>query len=118
LVPDKAILDLTRLQEAFDDDVIGIADLLDMALGTGRKHIALMSEGIRNGAIEAVARAAHGIKGSASNCGAEKAAAIAADIETRARAGSWDGIESLARDLEDAYTQLAASVAAYRAEVS
>src|SRR5471032_2232642 len=83
LVPDKAILDLSRLQEAFDDDVIGIADLLDMALATGRKHVAAMNEGVRSHTIEMVARAAHGIKGSASNVGAGNVTAVATEIETR-----------------------------------
>jgi HPt (histidine-containing phosphotransfer) domain-containing protein len=118
LVPDKAILDLSRLQEAFDDDVIGIADLLDMALATGRKHVAAMNEGVRSHTIEMVARAAHGIKGSASNVGAGNVTAVATEIETRSRAGSWDGIEQLARDLEAAYAELGTRVKEYRIEVT
>jgi HPt (histidine-containing phosphotransfer) domain-containing protein len=118
LVPDKAILDLTRLQEAFDDDVIGIADLLDMALQTGRKHVGFMNDGIKNHSIETVARAAHGIKGSASNVGAGNVTLVATEIESRARAGSWDGVEALTRDLENAYEELRTTVVAYRAEVT
>jgi len=117
-VPDKAILDLSRLQEAFDDDVIGIADLLDMALATGRKHVAKMNEGIHDRAIETVARAAHGIKGSASNVGAGNVTAVATEIDRRARAGTWDGIEQLAHDLEAAYAELGTTVRAYRIEVT
>ena len=117
-MPDKAILDLTRLQEAFDDDVIGIADLLDMALETGRKHVGFMNEGIKTHTIETIARAAHGIKGSASNVGAGNVTQVATQIEARARAGSWDGVEPLVRDLEHAYEELRKTVVAYRAEVT
>jgi HPt (histidine-containing phosphotransfer) domain-containing protein len=118
LVPDNAILDLSRLQEAFDDDVIGIADLLDMALETGRKHVGFMNDGIRNRSIETVARAAHGVKGSASNVGAGNVTAVAAQIEVLTRAGSWDGVEELTRDLEQAYEDLRLTVVAYRLEVT
>jgi len=115
---DKSILDLSRLQEAFDDDVLGIADLLEMALATGAKHVRTLRDGIEQNDITIVSRAAHGIKGSASNVGAGNVTKVATAIEDRARAANWDGILPLADELESAYAQLRESVAAYRAEVT
>ncbi|GAC1418142.1 MAG: hypothetical protein NVSMB5_09390 [Candidatus Velthaea sp.] len=115
---DKAILDLSRLQGAFDDDVTGIADLLEMALETGAKHLHALHAGLQSADLGAVSRAAHSIKGSTSNIGANSAALLASDIESRARSGTWDGIAALADELDRAYSELRASVAAYRAEIS
>lgn len=116
-MPDKSILDLTRLEEAFEDDVNGIADLLEMALETGAKHVRAMREGIAVHEIEKVARAAHGVKGSASNIGAPAVTDVAKAIDERARAANWDGIPALADRLEVAYADLRNEVASYRAAI-
>lgn len=116
-MPDKSILDLSRLEEAFEDDVVGIADLLEMALETGAKHVRSMREGIEAHEIEKVSRAAHGVKGSASNIGAPAVTAVATSIEERARLGSWDDIPGLTDRLEATYAELRAAVGQYRAEV-
>jgi HPt (histidine-containing phosphotransfer) domain-containing protein len=116
-VVDSSVLDLTRLQEAFEDDVAGIADLLDMALGTGAKHTKALIDAIAARDLTLVGRAAHGIKGSASNIGAPKVTAVALAIEERARSADWDAINKLAADLEASYAELGRTVVAYRAEV-
>ncbi|GAC1402144.1 MAG: Hpt domain-containing protein [Candidatus Velthaea sp.] len=117
-MPDKSVLDLSRLQEAFEDDVAGIADLLEMALGTGSKHVAALRGGIAEHDLAAVSRAAHSIKGSSSNVGANCVARLATEIESRARCGDWVGIAQLALEVENAYADLRVTVAAYRATVS
>lgn len=117
-MPDKDILNLARLEEAFEDDTEGIADLLGMALNTGMQHLERLRTGIADGDIGTVSRAAHGIKGSASNVGAGVVAEISGEIEERARSGVWEGIAGLTDQLEGAYAQLRTSVAAYCAKVS
>ncbi len=98
-------------------DTAGIADLLEAAMQTGAAHQAALREGIERGALDDVMRAAHAIKGSSANIGGNEVAAFAADIETAARAGTWDGIAENAQNLDAAYDRLRAAVVAYRASL-
>jgi HPt (histidine-containing phosphotransfer) domain-containing protein len=113
-LPDKPILDLTRLEEAFEDDRAGIAELLEMALDTGAKHRASMEDALARADAGALARAAHGIKGSAGNIGALEVAALATELDRRARAGNLDGARERVDAIAAAYERLAAEVRAYR----
>ena len=113
-MPDKAILDITNLEEAFGDDTAGIADLLDMAMETGRKHRRALEDGLAAGDAQVVARAAHGIKGSAGNIGALEVAALATELDQRARSGNLDGARERVDAIAAAYERLTAEVRAYR----
>ena len=113
-MPDKEILDLTRLEEAFEDDTAGIAELLQMALETGAKHRQSLQEGLAAGDATVVARAAHGIKGSAGNIGATKVAALATELDQRARTGNLDGAKERIEAIGAAYDELAEQVRVYR----
>ncbi len=115
-MPDSAILDLTRLRDAFGDDDAGIIELLELALGTGTRHVERLRAALRDGDVTAVAKAAHGIKGSASNIGAGNVTRISAEIEDRARNARLDGVPELTLALEEAYEALRMSVRDYRAE--
>ncbi len=117
-MPDKEILDLARLEEAFEDDVGGIADLLEMALETGRKHRAALAAGLRARDAAAVARAAHGIKGSAGNIGANVVYALATELDARARTGNLDGADERVAAIDAAYARVADEVRAYRASIA
>jgi HPt (histidine-containing phosphotransfer) domain-containing protein len=114
-LPDKTVLDLSRLEEAFEDDRAGIAELLEMALETGKKHYRLLEEGLANGDAAVVARAAHGIKGSAGNIGANAVYHLAIELDDRARAGNLDGARERIDAIEAAYARLAGQVREYRA---
>ncbi len=109
------MLDLGRLQEAFEDDATGIADLLEMALETGKKHRRALEEGLASGDASVVARAAHGIKGSAGTIGANVVYRLAAELDARARTGDLEGVRERVDEIGNAYTQLAHEVRAYRA---
>ena len=111
------MLDLSRLQEAFEDDVVGIADLLDMALETGRKHRRALEDGLAAGDASVVARAAHGIKGSAGNIGANIVYGLAAELDARARTGDLDGARERVDAIDAAYARVAEEVSAYRAKL-
>lgn len=116
-MPDKEILDLTRLEEAFEDDTAGIAELLEMALQTGAKHRRAIDDALAAKDAPGVARAAHGIKGSAGNIGANVVYQLAAELDQRARTGDLaDAPERLAA-IDAAYVQVADQVRAYRASL-
>jgi HPt (histidine-containing phosphotransfer) domain-containing protein len=114
---ERAILDLSRLHEIFEDDEAGIVELLELALGTGQRHVRQLREALGAGDAASVARAAHGIKGSASNIGALEVTRISAEIEERTRNAQLDGVTNLAAELEGAYATLGERVRSYRAEV-
>ena len=115
---DTPTLEISRLEEIFEDDTTGIADLLEAAMGTGANNQASLRDAIACRALDDVMRAAHAIKGSTANIGGNEVAAIAARIETAARAQTWDGIEPAAIELDQAYERLREAVRAYRAGIS
>ena len=117
-MPDKSILDITRLEEAFDDDVQGIADLLEMALETGKRHRRAIEDGLAAGDAQVVARAAHGIKGSAGNIGANMVYQLATELDARARTGELSGARERVDAIDAAYARVAEEVRAYRAGIS
>ena len=116
-LPDKEILDLSRLEEAFEDDVNGIAELLEMALETGKKHRRALEDGLSAGDAQVVARAAHGIKGSAGNIGANAVYRLATELDARARTGNLDGARERVDAIDAAYARVAEEVRAYRANL-
>ncbi len=111
-------MDLERLEEAFEDDTTGIADLLEMALGTGEKHRRALEEGIAAGDAEVVRRAAHSIKGSAGNIGAYEVMRLAAELDEHARAGDLSDARARVDAIAAAYEQVAGEVRAYRASLT
>jgi HPt (histidine-containing phosphotransfer) domain-containing protein len=115
VLPDSEILDLSRLVEAFEDDTAGIADLLDLALETGTKHRLALADGIARGDAETVRRAAHSIKGSSGNIGANVVMDLASALDEQARLGDLSGASESAAAIDAAYAEVAAQVRAYRA---
>jgi HPt (histidine-containing phosphotransfer) domain-containing protein len=115
---DTSTLEISRLQEIFEDDIEGIADLLEAAMRTGRAQQDTLREAIARNDLDTVVRASHAIKGSTANIGGNDVAAIAGRIEETARAGVWDGIASDADALDAAYELLRAAVVDYRKSIS
>ncbi|MBV9439661.1 MAG: Hpt domain-containing protein [Candidatus Eremiobacteraeota bacterium] len=116
-MPDSAALDLARLEEAFEDDVAGIAELLEMALDTGRKHCRKLAEGLAEGNVETIRRAAHSIKGSAATIGANEVTALASQLEQQARAGDVRGAAEAIANIDAAYARVEEEVRAYRTRI-
>lgn len=102
------------MEEAFEDDTAGIADLLDMALETGKKHRRALEEGLAAGDAQAVARAAHGIKGSSGNIGANTVYRLATELDARARTGNLDGARERVDAIDAEYERVAGEVRRYR----
>ena len=115
---DTPILEISRLQEIFEDDTAGIVELLESAMKTGAGYQETLQAALGRQVLEEVMRAAHAIKGSAANVGGNEVAEVAARIENAARAATWVGIADDAIALERAYERLREAVRAYRAEVS
>jgi HPt (histidine-containing phosphotransfer) domain-containing protein len=116
-LPGNDVLDLARLEEAFEDDTAGIAELLELALETGAKHEAALSAGIAADDADVVRKAAHGIKGSAGNIGAMAVMHLASELEQRARAGNLEGAPERIAAIHAGYERVADAVRAYRARV-
>jgi HPt (histidine-containing phosphotransfer) domain-containing protein len=110
------VLNLERLEEAYDDDRPAIANLLALARETELRYITALRDGMARADLRAVARAAHSIKGSASNIGATGVSRIAADIEEQARHDRWEGIAVFADELDRRYAELTVRIAAYSAD--
>jgi len=89
-----------------------------MALETGRKHRAALEEGLASQDAGVVARAAHGIKGSAGTIGANVVYRLAMDLDARARTGDLDGARERVDAIGDAYADVAKEVHAYRASLA
>jgi HPt (histidine-containing phosphotransfer) domain-containing protein len=115
---DTSTLEISRLEEIFEDDTAGIADLLEAAMETGALHQNALRDGIAHRDLDEVMRAAHAIKGSAANIGGNDVAAVAGRIEAAARANTWNGIDSDADELDEQYDRLRDAVAAYRASLA
>ena len=64
-----------------------------------------------------VRRAAHAIKGSAGNVGANAVMQLADELEGRARVGNLDGAAQRVNAIAAAYARVAQEVRAYRARV-
>ena len=116
-MPGNDVLDLARLEEAFEDDTAGIAELLELALETGAKHEASLSAGVAAGDADVVRKAAHGIKGSAGNIGAIAVMHLADELEQRARVGNLDGAAERVAAIHAGYLRVADAVRDYRARV-
>ena len=117
-MPDTPILEISRLEEIFEDDTAGIVELLESAMKTGAGYQATLRSALQQNALDDVMRAAHAIKGSASNVGGNEVAGVAARIENAARAQTWDGIAEDTDELDRAYERLREAVQAYRTTVT
>lgn len=111
------ILDLARLEEAFEDDTAGIAELLDLALETGAKHTRALEAALAAGDAESMRRAAHAIKGSSGNIGANTVMHLADELEQRARVGDLSGARERVDAIGAEYARVAEAVRAYHARV-
>jgi HPt (histidine-containing phosphotransfer) domain-containing protein len=72
---------------------------------------------LNSGDAQIVARAAHGIKGSAGNIGANDVYRLATELDTRARTGNLDGARERVDAIDAAYARVAEEVRAYRASL-
>lgn len=80
-----------------------VARMIDLFIELGPERLSQIRSGSANGEPEAVERAAHSLKSSAANLGAERLRAHAAELEAAAMARRSGEIEPLVASLEDTY---------------
>lgn len=80
-----------------------VAALLDTLFTEAPRLLCVLRNGVSTGDPEAVALAAHTLKGHANSFGATLLARPAGDLETLGRSGRLDGAEALVSEVEAAY---------------
>jgi HPt (histidine-containing phosphotransfer) domain-containing protein len=77
-----------------------LAEIVDLFVKEGRGHLDRLRESIAEKDVATAARAAHTLKGSAGNLGAEFLSRLCARMQDLSKAGDWAAAEALRPDLE------------------
>ena len=113
--PDSSVvLDLTRLQDVYEDDTTGMLELFDMMLKNSAMHLDALDRAVQDQDLEGVRKATHSIKGSSGNVGANELSRTAAEIEDHARDGNWENVPGLAARLRPAYERARDAIEQFR----
>lgn len=110
-------VDRSRLDEMADE--LGselIVDLIDILFEEAPKHLATMEQAAREGDADSLRRAAHTVKSSVAQLGAEGLAQMARDLEQRGDAGDLDGVEGEVERANAEWTTVREDLAALREE--
>lgn len=94
------ILDQSRLLEEFGADPEILAELRNLFLEHAPPLLGQMREAWRAGDAEALARAAHSLKGASSTYGALRMSEVCRSLELAARQGRLEGLEEGLERLE------------------
>jgi HPt (histidine-containing phosphotransfer) domain-containing protein len=93
------VLDMNVIQSlrelGGDDDPGLVAELIDLFLQDAPARMAEVADGLGSGDFQLLERAAHTLKSSSANIGAQGLSALCFEIEKKARQGSDDGLEPL-----------------------
>lgn len=87
------IWDKTFANEQAGEDAELLAELLGLLSESSKSDLQKITDGLAAGDAEAVANAAHSIKGAAASLGVEGLRAVAHDIEKKGRAGQLEMID-------------------------
>lgn len=91
---------LKQLRELLGDTY---RELLEAYLDDSPKKLDQMQSSFRELDFESLANAAHTMKGSSGNMGAQKLSEVCAEIERLARSNSTDGLEEMIREVDLVY---------------
>jgi HPt (histidine-containing phosphotransfer) domain-containing protein len=89
-----------------DDDGIFLGELVDIFLADTPSQIAEIEKSIADGNAPDLTRAAHSIKGSASNFGATELSEIAKEIELHGKTAAFEKARALVPALHDALSRI------------
>ncbi len=92
LEADLPVFDPSRLLDQFGGEPEILVELRDLFLQDFPQQLERMQSGIAAGDADAVARAAHSLKGASGTFGAERVFQVALAIERLAREGQLDGV--------------------------
>ena len=109
------MVDFSRLRDIYEDDTAGMLELYDLMLKNGASHLDKLDAAVHARDLEGVRKAAHSLKGSSGNVGAEALCRLAARTEDAARDAQWERITDAAADLRPAFEQVCEAVEAFRA---
>lgn len=100
-------IDMSVVQELLDLSDDGdpelLIDLIQMFLEDGPSRVQSILEGLAEGDLEKVERAAHSLKGSAGNLGARKVQDIAEQLQVSSRQGDADVVKGQVESLPQAF---------------
>jgi HPt (histidine-containing phosphotransfer) domain-containing protein len=106
---DWAVLEgLRALQAEGDPDIV--AEFIALFLDEAPPLLVAMRAGVTAGHADAVTRAAHSLKASSANMGAQQMAALCAALEHQGRSGAMDGAAVVLAQLEDEWERVAAAL--------
>ncbi len=92
---------LADLQEPGEPDLL--RELLTLFLRDTPERLDVVRQAVADGNLDAAARAAHSLKGSAANLGALDLHELASQTEQRARAGDTSGVRTLLEQLDEEF---------------
>jgi HPt (histidine-containing phosphotransfer) domain-containing protein len=96
---DRSILDsLKELQVPGEPDLV--AEFVRLYHDETPPLLSALRDGVSGGDADAIRRAAHTLKSSSANLGANHMSALAAELERKGRSGELEGIAALLADLE------------------
>jgi len=96
---------LNMLKEIMED---GFKTLLETFVNDSHSRIEDLRAGLQAGDSDAVRRAAHSLKGSSGNLGANPLAALCLTVENRSKDGDLQGLEADLMAIENEYQKVAA----------
>ena len=105
---------LTDLLEMVGDDSAFVDDIVDTYLRDAPEQLAGMQAALAAGDLETLGRHAHTLKGNSLSVGATALAAIARDLEERARAGDAADAGPKIEDASAEFGRVAAALEAAR----
>ena len=105
---------LTDLLEMVGDDSAFVDDIVDTYLGDAPEQLAGMQAALAAGDLGTLGRHAHTLKGNSLSIGATALAAIARDLEERARAGDADDAGPRIDDASAEFARVAVALEAAR----
>ena len=103
LIDSEAINNLRALGS--DDDDSFLREIVALFLEDTPKRFEELRTSKLAGVLDGVARAAHSVKGSASNLGAMRVRAVAEKLEYAAKQNGLDGLEALQAELESEFAE-------------
>jgi CheY-like chemotaxis protein/nitrogen-specific signal transduction histidine kinase/HPt (histidine-containing phosphotransfer) domain-containing protein len=101
---------LDNLLEVIGGEQAALAELVECFLDEGPKLLARLQEASDTGDPESFRRAAHTMKSSARDFGAENLAELCRDLEDRGKAGQLEGVAELVVSVHDEYHKAEAAL--------
>ncbi|MBA2447697.1 MAG: response regulator [Chloroflexi bacterium] len=113
VIDQGALAELRKFQKPGGPDLVGQS--ITAFLEDAPRHLVMLSEAVERDDSQALARAAHSLKGDAGALGAREVQALSAELEQLGRAGTTAGSGALAETLDRAWGRAEAALGTIRA---